>query len=226
MLITFSGLDGAGKSTLIERLRTVLAADGHRVTVLTMYDDIGVYAFIRRVRDTVTGRPGWLTRPGATAPRASSDPDRLGIPPARHGSLMSVLFRIVRSKRTKRVVYCVDLLLFRLRLAVARAGPRVLVTDRYFYDSLADVADGRRWSYIHWFLSLLPAPDVPVFVDVPPEAAFRRKAEYSVRYLARRREVYRHIFSRVERCLVLKNDDLELAFRELEGAVIQGMLAR
>lgn len=216
MLITFSGLDGAGKSTLIERLRAVLAADGHPVTVLTMYDDIGVYAFIRRVRDSVSGRRGWST----------SDPDRLGVPPSRHGPLMSALFRIVRSKRTKRVVYCVDLLLFRLRLAVERARARVLITDRYFYDSLADIADGRRWSYIHWVLSLLPTPDVPVFVDVAPEAAFRRKAEYPLPYLARRRETYRHIFSRVERCLILKNDDLELAFRQLEGVVIQRMLTR
>jgi len=132
----------------------------------------------------------------------------------------------VRSPGVKRVVYVADLaVLLACRLVVEGVRRRVLVMDRYFYDSLADVADGRRWAYVRGFLRILPTPDVPVFVDVSPEQAFGRKGEYSIAYLARRRALYRSIFDRVERCLVLKNDDLDLAFRELEEAVMQRMLA-
>src|SRR5207302_10624047 len=53
MLITFSGLDGAGKSTLIEWLRVALEAQRHRVAVLHLEHNVGVYAAVRRVRDGV-----------------------------------------------------------------------------------------------------------------------------------------------------------------------------
>lgn len=225
MLITFSGLDGAGKSTLIARLRRALQAEGRRVTVLTMYDDVGFYAFLRAVRDRTAGG---LRRLRGQAPPAlvSNDPDRLGVPQARRGPLMSLLFWIVRHPRTKRVVYCFDLLLVVTRLARERTPGGVLIMDRYFYDSLADVADDDGWRYIHGFLRALPVPDVPVFVDVAPEAAFQRKGEYSIEYLRRRQDAYRHIFGRVPHAVIVKNDDLELAYRSLEDAVTRRMMTR
>src|SRR5215469_17282833 len=42
LLITFSGLDGAGKSTHIENLRERLAAAGLKVKLLTFWDDVVV----------------------------------------------------------------------------------------------------------------------------------------------------------------------------------------
>src|SRR5262249_18307608 len=55
MLITFSGLDGAGKSTLIERLKLVLEKRNRQVTIFHMNDHVGLYAYLRSMRDWLTG---------------------------------------------------------------------------------------------------------------------------------------------------------------------------
>jgi len=72
MLITISGLDGAGKSTLIERLQTGLERRGRRVAVRHMTDDIGVYACLRSARDALlpaaARRNGRAQRPATGAP--------------------------------------------------------------------------------------------------------------------------------------------------------------
>src|SRR5207247_10946062 len=78
MLITLSGLDGAGKSTLIASLRTALEERQRPVAVLHLDDEVGVYAYARMVRDRLKGpmKPAGApsngdrtpANPGATSP--------------------------------------------------------------------------------------------------------------------------------------------------------------
>jgi thymidylate kinase len=199
MLVTFSGLDGAGKSTIIARLRASLEARGRKVTVLTMYDDVGVYAWIRKARDRLRRRA-----------------------PAAKGGGAARVVSTLRSARTKRVVYLVDLVAFLgYRLWIEGVRRRVLVLDRYFYDSLADVADGRRWGYVRFFLKLAPTPTAPILVDTSPEESYKRKGEYSVEHLARRRAVYHEIFRRVRRPVIVPNERLEDTVRAIEAEVLR-----
>ena len=115
-----------------------------------------------------------------------------------------------------------DLLVLLLYLFyLGKVKNRIVILDRYFYDSLADVADGRRWLYIRLFVSIAPTPDVPILVDVSAEEAFARKGEYSVDYLKERRATYQKIFGWVHRPVVVANDNLDAAVRTLETAVAQ-----
>src|SRR2546421_11979710 len=57
MLITFSGLDGAGKSTLVRWLQQTLEGQNRRVVVFHMNDHVGVYAYLRRLRNQLAGPP-------------------------------------------------------------------------------------------------------------------------------------------------------------------------
>lgn len=217
MLITFSGLDGAGKSTLIALLRQRLELDGRSVRVLTMYDHVGLYAAVRAVRDRLAGH-------GAPA---STDTDRLGgdLLPGRPASLG---LKMLRHPGIKRIVYVFDLLLFvGYRLLLERCLGRVLILDRYFYDSLADVADGRRWVFVKAFLRLLPRPDVAVFVDVPAEVAFARKQEYPLDYLRERRRKYVKIFEWLDQPLIIANVDAQKAAdRVYEASMKRSGMAR
>ena len=111
------------------------------------------------------------------------------------------------------------LVFFFHRLYLSKIKGDTLIMDRYFYDTLADVADGRQWSFVQMFLRLVPKPDLQVFVEVSPEKAFARKGEYSVDYLAKRRCKYHQIFSWVDDPVILSNDDLEEAREGLRGAV-------
>ena len=69
MLITFSGLDGSGKTTLVRLLQASLERRDVRATVSHMYRDVGVYAFGRALVRKF-GRGGGAD--GATPPSAPS----------------------------------------------------------------------------------------------------------------------------------------------------------
>ena len=82
MLITLSGLDGAGKSTLIASLRTALEERQRPVAVLHLDDEVGVYAYARMVRDRLKGP---MRRPNGKPAGAPSNGDRNPANTTRYG---------------------------------------------------------------------------------------------------------------------------------------------
>ncbi len=180
MLITLSGLDGAGKSTLAEALRASLEKGGTPAVIFHMNKDVGLYAYVRNVRDTIKG----LVAPGSGS--ASSTIPQSGSPQQSgraKGALLELRRRIIWNKPLRRWVDVGDLIMFHAyRLYIEKIRRRVLIMDRYFYDRLADQADGRRWKYLRWFARITPVPDVAVLVEVSPEEAFERKGEYSIEF--------------------------------------------
>ena len=214
MLITFSGLDGAGKSTLISYVEELLVELEVKSTVLTMYDHVGLYATIRRLRDTISAATDTASDDGLPAENRRSR-HRRGIG---HG-----IVAVVRSRLAKQFVYVIDLLcflLFRFYTEVVRR--RVLILDRYFYDSLADIAKGPlSWIYIRGFLWFTPRPQLALFIDVPAEIAFARKGEYTVEYLRKRRDTYVKIFL-LDRgqVVMLENDDIDTTRARLRELIL------
>ena len=208
MLITFSGLDGAGKSTLISWLRTALEAQGHRVVVLHLEHDVGVYPSLRRLRDGL----GRLVRrsPASRAfATAGDEAVALGAP----GSRIAVTLRrmrnaVVWSKIVRRLIYPVDVMVFLgYRLYIEGVHRRALIMDRYFYDILVDVSSGRRWGWIRLLKLITPTPTLPVLLETGPEEAYARKGEYSLEYLRNRWTAYREVFPWVRGGVRLRNDD-------------------
>lgn len=220
MLITLSGLDGAGKSTLAEALQAKLGEKGVRAAVLHMNKDVGLYAYLRTARDELKRLVGFshvrAVRPdnstlSSTEPRQGS---------RAKAALLEVRRRIIWSRSLRRFVDIGDLGTFLLyRLVVERVRGRVLIMDRYFFDRIADVADGKRWGYLRWFSKLIPTPDLAVLVEVSPQEAFSRKGEYSVESMTRRRQLYQEIFGWVPNAVTLRNDDLGAALSQLEQLV-------
>jgi thymidylate kinase len=216
MVITFSGLDGAGKSTLIGWLEGELERQHRPVTVLHMADGVGLYAGLRAARDSLQRLMGRRNVRKSDRPRWAGPPPACGLLGLAHRIRHAILW----SKPLRRVVYPLDLLIFLvIRFYVATVRGRVLLTDRYFYDTLVDVADDGRWFWVRLLERLTPAPDVPVFLDVSPEESYARKGEYSVAYLARRSAAYRHIAPLIPSAVVLPNADLDDTRRALVRAI-------
>ena len=207
MLITFSGLDGAGKSTLIAWLRSALEGSGHGVTVLHMNDDVGVYAYLRRARDL-------LTR--SRAPAAARSPSTK-VP---RGRLRQA---IVWNRTLRWCLYPLDLLIFAVhRIYVEKVTKRVLLMDRYFFDTLVDLSRGsQRGNGL--LQALTPVPDLAVWVDVPPEQAVARKHEYPLEYLRARWSAYKAVFNHVPRYVRVANIEVESARRLLWHVVLARM---
>lgn len=221
MLITFSGLDGAGKSTLIAWLRTVLEEQRRPVAVLHLDHHVGVYAYARMVRDGLNslleqrsnGNPARAAAPGNGRAVAGSR-TRIGM------IMRRIRNAIVWSQIIRRLIYPVDLVVFLCyRAYLEGIKKRVLIMDRYFYDTLVDVSDGRGWTWIRLLKRITPTPTLPVLVDTSPEESYARKGEYSVEYLRGRWRAYHKVFPWVRACVRLENHDLAAAQAALQLAV-------
>ena len=204
MLITFSGLDGAGKSTLIEWLRTELVRRHRAVRVFHMNDDVGVYAYLRAIRDRLKR----LVSHGNGVP-TSPPPSPVGVRAALRAGLQRVREAALWNKPIRRALYPIDLLIFLgYRLYFERIRGEVLIMDRYFYDTLVDLADGGNFAAVRLLKRLTPTPHLPVFLEITPSESYARKGEYSVEYLSRRWTAYRTIAPWVRSAVVLVNEEL------------------
>ncbi len=219
MLITFSGLDGAGKSTLIEWLRTALEEQQQPVVVLHLEHDLGVYASARWLRDSLEH----LVRGGRSNGAAARGAASIAGP---QGGVAMLARRIrnalVWSKIIRRLIYPVDVLVFLCYRAYFEGiQRRILIMDRYFYDILVDVSSGQRWGWIRLLKLITPTPTLPVLVETGPEEAYARKGEYSVEYLQNRWAAYREVFPWVRAGVRLRNDDPVTARTALRQIVLE-----
>ena len=234
MLITFSGLDGSGKTTLIANLVKNLKKSGHDVCVLTMYDDVSFYSYIRRLRDLIKSKDLQIDQDYAGNGAVSQIEIPSGINPHdpktdvsdKTGIVMRFVFRIIRNQAMRKVMLMFDLAsLLAHRLILEVVGGKILIIDRYLYDSLVDVADLRsyKWFFVKAFIRLVPRPNVPIFVDVSAEVAFQRKKEYLPAYMKWRRSAYQKVFSWIREPVILYNNDLEETLSVLRHEVAERM---
>jgi thymidylate kinase len=207
VLITLSGLDGAGKSTLIRSLRAALE-EHHDVVVCHMNHDIGIFAAVRAVRDAVVGR-GRQRVTGSPEPSA-------GCAVGRRSAWERLRHTVVWNKPARRLIYLADLLIFLLfRLYVEKVARRILIMDRYFYDTLVDVAGPNSWTWLRLLAWLTPRPDLAVLLNTSPEEAYARKGEYSIDYLANRSMAYGRVFGWAPTAVALNAVDLACTTRQL-----------
>ena len=216
MLVTFSGLDGAGKSTQIDLLNTHLQSLGHRVTTLTMYDHISVSAALRHLLRRLLRRN--TPRCSSTDSNETSSSDRFRFDKNRSDPLTSLL---------RQIVYILDLCRFLMvRAYQVYQRRQILVMDRYFYDSIANVDGTTGWKalYARCFLALVPKPDLPILLNPDAYMAFRRKSEYPLEYMIQRRQVYFRIFRSVPAALIIDGEERPEEVHRLIQERIQALL--
>ena len=175
LLISFSGMDGAGKSTQIENLRAWLEARGRSVRVLAFWDDVVVLAryregFVHKVFKSERG----VGAPGKPVRR-------------RDKNVRAWYLTLLRLG-----LYLLDAL--SLRRVIAREARRsiVLIMDRYIYDELSNLepASPLTRPFVRLVGALVPKPDLPYVLDADPISAADRKPEYPVDFLQFCRDSY------------------------------------
>src|SRR6478609_2811520 len=176
LLISFSGLDGSGKSTQIENLRLALNAAGLNTRLLAFWDNVVVgvkyrEGFVHKVYKSERG----IGAPGKPVNRRDKNMRGWHLTLARH------------------FLYLLDAI--NLRRVVARArksGVDVVILDRYIYDELANLKASNPVSraYVRLMHAFVPRPDIAYLLDADPVAAYLRKPEYPVEFMKKCRRSY------------------------------------
>jgi thymidylate kinase len=175
-IVSFSGIDGAGKSTQINALQAWLGTAGHRTQLLTFWDNVVVLPSFREFmsRKTFKGDQG-IGSPEKPLNRRDKNVSSRTVTALRFCLYFADAVnacRMVRSLKKKEI--------------------DVVIFDRYIYDELANLPLDRRLArvFIRLVLAIVPKPDVAYFIDADPAAAFARKPEYPLEFLRRNREAY------------------------------------
>jgi thymidylate kinase len=179
LLVTFSGMDGSGKTTQIENLRAVLAERGYRSHLLAFWDHVVVLSryregFVHKVYGSERG----IGQPGKPVERRDKNVRRWYLSLTRH------------------LLYLLDAIHLRWVIGRARrSGTHVIIMDRYVYDEWANLPLRNRLTraYIRVVNFFVPQPDVAYLLDADPVAARARKPEYPVKFMQLCRAAYKQL---------------------------------
>jgi thymidylate kinase len=174
--VSFSGVDGAGKSTQIEALCGRLRQDGLDVRVIRFWDDI---AQLTQFRESA-GHRIFKGDKGIGTPSAPINRRDKNIRAWPMTALRGFLY-LVDAIATRRAVQ-----------GALRSGADLVIFDRYMYDELANLPVCSPWgrSYIRLIMGLVPRPDISYLLDASPEKARERKPEYPLEFLHTNRKSY------------------------------------
>jgi thymidylate kinase len=207
ILISFSGIDGAGKSTQIANLCSFLRAGGLKVEIVTFWDDV---ATLRSLRES-TGHKVFRGDKGVGSPEAPIS--------RRDKNVRSPLMTLLRLG-----LYSLDALSFRRAVGRARrSSADVVIFDRCLYDELAnlDLRSPLTRAFIRAVVGIAPRLHLSFFLDADPDQAHRRKPEYPLDFVRANRLAYRSLSDFLGGIVVIPPLPLEQA----KSAVVRQVLA-
>jgi thymidylate kinase len=224
LLITFSGLDGSGKSTQIESLRAALHAVGLATRLLAFWDDVVVgvkyrEGFVHKVYKSERG----VGAPGKPVMRRDKNMRGWHLTIFRHFLYLLDainLRRVIARERKAASRFSKQ----RNLTAVNRGGYAwvgttgtgpidVILLDRYIYDELANLnlQNPLSRAFVRLVRSFTPRPDLAYLLDADPAAACARKPEYPLDFMKQCRRSYFELAGLVGAMTVIPNLDLHQA---------------
>ncbi len=212
LLVSFSGLDGSGKSTQIENLRQFAESRGLTTKLLAFWDDVVVLSryregFVHKVYKSEKG----IGAPGRPVQRRDKNIRKWYLSLIRHG------------------LYLLDAVnLVRVVGAARRSGADIVILDRYIYDEFANLPLSNILTkiFIRMVSGFVPTPDVAYLLDVAPETARGRKPEYPVEFLHLCRQAYFGLALMLGNMIVIPPLPLRETEREVENTLAVALSKR
>ncbi len=181
--ISFSGMDGTGKTSLSKRIIENFDKNGIKSRyvygrlnpqILRPFIEISNYLFLRK-----ENRLGEYTSYRSTKKKII----------AKYRILFWVYQNILLLDCSLQLIY---------KIVIPRIFNMSLVCDRYIYDTVVndisldlDLSEENMLRLLDRFFYLFPKPDVAFLIDLPEEDAYQRKNDIpSITYLRERRNLY------------------------------------
>lgn len=201
ILISFSGIDGAGKSTQIERFCAHLDGSGFRARVYQFWNNIATLTRLREsgARSLFKGDAGVGT-PLAPVNRRDKNVQSWPMTCVRlctyFGDAVSTYIFVKRA---------------------LRSGVDVLILDRYIYDELANLPlkIPLLRAYARLIAAIVPKPDIAFILDAEAADARARKPEYPTDFLHRSRQSYLKLCDLIGGLTVISPSSMQQVEREI-----------
>jgi thymidylate kinase len=189
-LITFSGIDGAGKTTQIEHISSCLQKRGLRVLRLSFWDHVAAWSKMRAGvgHRTVDSPLGDRTAERPFTPKNNKHVRKWYLTAARSGLYMLDVARLHRLLASHHI-----------------RNSDVVIFDRYIYDQIANIYSPSLAARLYGkiLLKQAPAPDLAFVLDASPTAAFARKPEYPLEFMHRNRQTFLHLRELVPQLIII-----------------------
>lgn len=211
MLITFSGLDGCGKSTHAELTCKYLAGRGLRAVMLpTLFTSAAGLRTLLEARR----RPS----PGIHAGRRLS-PTGHHIRGYAGGRTFDQDRRSPAVRIKRAVTYPVDCVVLAAVLRGLRSrGADAVVCDRYIYDKMVNLPDplsaGSR--LMRW---IAPRPNLAVYLDASYDIIRSRRIEHPADYYLTKHQAYQQLASELDELTVIPSSSIESTQAEIERRI-------
>ena len=169
MIVSFSGIDGSGKSTQIESLCKRLEETGLQVRLITFWDEV---ATLKKIREGAGNKVFRGDEGVGTVEKPINRRDK---------NIQTPLMTIVRL-----LLYLLDAVSLRkVTKAALKSQADVVIFDRYLYDEFANLNLQNRAfrRYARWTMKLVPKSNVSFVLDGDPIEARARKPEYPLDFL-------------------------------------------
>jgi thymidylate kinase len=174
--VSFSGVDGAGKSTQIHALASYFRHQGLRIQIVPFWDRIACLTHLRENAGhrIFKGEKG-VGSPGAPVNRRDKNVRSWPM------SCVRLALYLLDAFATRRVV----------REAL-RSGADFIIFDRYIYDELANLnlRNSLMRVYARLIMRIVPRPAVSYLLDADPLQARARKPEYPLEFIYLNRRAY------------------------------------